>query len=442
MKNIKDIIGIILIVLTITSCNNSVSKNINGPLINWAQKNSHEIETLELKEQQNDLNSLKQIVGKAKVVCLGESRHDIHEQFKLKHRFIKYLVEELDFTTFILEGSLPYLKQINEYITNGIGNIDEIMANMPGWFLWDTQEMTEIINWMKAYNLNSDNKKKIQFHGIDIVAPNYALNQIFAYLKKVDTTILAEYKNKTFAQDIINDNNWTTSLQGYSELTSDEKEILSVNYNELYEQIKQNETKYISNSSNEEYNWILRLAYCVNEANKMFSAEKRIEMGLIRDNAMAQNTLWIKQNLSNDEKMIIWAHNVHIAKAEFTMTGEEESIKGMGYILSQEFKDKMISIGASFNQGEFQDWDRSFPPAEASTIDGTLAKLKMKYFMLDLKGKTDDKDVKNWLNTDKIMRGQEFEMTCIPVKSFDAIYFVDRITRTIPNQKSSERFRI
>jgi len=32
-------------------------------------------------------------------------------------------------------------------------------------------------------------------------------------------------------------------------------------------------------------------------------------------------------------------------------------------------------------------------------------------------------------------------MTCIPAKSFDAIYFVDKITRTIPNQKSSERFR-
>jgi len=58
-----------------------------------------------------------------------------------------------------------------------------------------------------------------------------------------------------------------------------------------------------------------------------------------------------------------------------------------------------------------------------------------------LKGKTDDKNVINWLNTDKIIRGQGFEMTCIPAKSFDAIYFVDKITRTIPNQKSSERFR-
>jgi len=441
MKRIKTIIGILLIILTITSCNNSVTKNSDDPFVSWAMKNSYEIETLELGKQQSDLKSLKQIIGKAEVVCLGESRHDIHEQFQLKHRFIKYLVEEMGFTTFILEASLPYSKLINEYILNSNGSIDEIIANMPGWFLWDTQEMLNIINWMRDFNKNPENVRKIQFYGIDVVAPNYALDQILDYLNKVDETIVEKYQNKSFAQDIIDDNNWSTSLQRYSELTAEEKQTLYNNYNELYEQIRQNETKYISISSNDEYNWILRLAYCANEANKMFSAEKRIDIGLIRDNAMAQNALWIKSNLSNDAKIIIWAHNVHIAKAEFTMTGEPESIKGMGYILGQELENNMISIGASFNQGEFQNWNKSFPPAEQITLDGTLAKLKMKHFLLDLKGKTDDKNVINWLNTDKIIRGQGFEMTCIPAKSFDAIYFVDKITRTIPNQKSSERFR-
>jgi len=65
----------------------------------------------------------------------------------------------------------------------------------------------------------------------------------------------------------------------------------------------------------------------------------------------------------------------------------------------------------------------------------------MKYFLIDLQGKTNKKEVLNWLNTPKVIRGQEFEMTCIPAKSFDAIYFIDNISRTIPNQESLERFR-
>ena len=441
MRHRKNILGFILVLLTITSCSHSVTKNNKNSFVKWANINASEIETLELTEKQNDLEPLKQIIGNARVVCLGENRHDIREQFLLKHRFIKYLVEELDFTTFILEASLPYSKQINEYILNGNGNIDEIMSNMPGWFLWDTQEMLNITHWMQEYNKNPENVKKIQFHGIDITSPGYALNSIFNYLKKVDPTILNKYQSKTFAQDIIDDNNWPTSLQRYSGLSTERKEVLNNNYNDLYEQIKQNEIEYISYSTDDEYNWILRLAYCANEANRMFSAEKRIDMGLIRDNAMAQNTLWVIQNFSKDEKAIIWAHNVHITKSEFEMTGESGSIKGMGTILYQELKDNMISIGASFNKGEFQNWNRSFPPAEENTLDGALAKLNMKYFLLDLKGKTDNEDVIHWLNTDKVIRGQDFEMTCIPAKSFDAIYFIENISRTIPNQKSFERFR-
>jgi len=35
MKRIKTIIGILLIILTITSCNNSVTKNSDDPFVSW-----------------------------------------------------------------------------------------------------------------------------------------------------------------------------------------------------------------------------------------------------------------------------------------------------------------------------------------------------------------------------------------------------------------------
>ena len=91
----KRVLGAFIILLATVSCNNSSSQGKNNKFTDWAKKNSQKIETLELTEKQDDLKLLKQIVGKAEVVCLGESRHDIHEQFKLKHRFIKYLVEEM-----------------------------------------------------------------------------------------------------------------------------------------------------------------------------------------------------------------------------------------------------------------------------------------------------------------------------------------------------------
>ena len=431
--------GIFFVLLVTVSCNNSSSQNKNDKFSDWALQNSQKIETLEITEKQDDLKLLKQIVGKAEVVCLGESRHDIHEQFQLKHRFIKYLVEEMNFTTFVLEASFPYSNKINDYILNGNGNIDEIMSNMPGWFLWDTQEMTKILNWLKDFNQNPKNEKKVNFYGIDIVAPNNALEQIFEYLQKVDKTYYGKIQGKNFARNIIEDNQWQTSLQYYSELGEEEKQILIKNYNELFQHIKENEKRYIDNSTENEYNWILKLSYSANEANKMFTETDRIKMGLIRDNAMANIALWINER---NEKLIIWAHNVHIAKSEFTMNMFPESrIQGMGYILHQELKDKMISIGASFNQGVFQNENITFEPAEENTIDGTLAKLKTEYFLLDLKGKSENMEVKKWLNTDKVIQAQGFEMTCIPKKSFDAIFFTNIISKVNYNPTTLERLR-
>lgn len=263
----KNILGVLLILSVIVSCNNSSSQNKNDKFLDWAFQNSQKIETLDLTEKQDDLSLLKKIVGKAEVVCLGESRHDIHEQFQLKHRFIKYLVEEMNFKTFALEASLPYSNKINDYILNGNGNLDELMSNMPGWFLWDTQEIKNILNWLYEYNKEQDIENKVNFYGIDIVAPNNGLEQIFEYLQKVDNRYYEQIKIKNFARNIIDDNQWQTTLQRYAQLQEEEKQILKKNYDELYQHIKQNEISFTANSSKNEYEWILKIAYSANEPN-------------------------------------------------------------------------------------------------------------------------------------------------------------------------------
>lgn len=435
----KNILGVLLVLSVIVSCNNSSSQNKNDKFLDWAFQNSQKIETLDLTDKQDDLSLIKKIVGKAEVVCLGESRHDIHEQFQLKHRFIKYLVEEMNFKTFALEASLPYSNKINDYILNGNGNLDELMSNMPGWFLWDTQEIKNILNWLYEYNKGQDIKNKVNFYGIDIVAPNNGLEQIFEYLQKVDNPYYEQIKTKNFARNIIDDNQWQNTFQRYTQLQEEEKQILKKNYNELYQHIKQNEISFTENSSKNEYEWILKIAYSANEANNMFTETNRLKMGLIRDNAMANISLWIKERNDN---LIIWAHNVHIIKSEFTMNMfPENPIQGMGYILNQKLKNNMVSFGASFNQGAFQNENRTFEPAERSTMDGTLAELNMDYFILNLKGKSEDKTVEEWLNSAKVIRGQEFEMTFIPKKSFDALFFTNTISKVNYNSTTLEKLR-
>lgn len=51
----------------------------------------------------NDLKPLKDMVGSASIVGLGEATHGAHEVFTMKHRIVKYLVSEKGFTNLVLE---------------------------------------------------------------------------------------------------------------------------------------------------------------------------------------------------------------------------------------------------------------------------------------------------------------------------------------------------
>jgi len=61
--------------------------------------------------------------------------------------------------------------------------------------------------------------------------------------------------------------------------------------------------------------------------------------------------------------------------------------------------------------------------------------------LLDLSNNTKSEEVRAWLNSEQVIMGQEFEMTFVPSNSFDAIFFIDRVSRTVPNPRSMERFR-
>lgn len=432
MKNL-----LILLLISIISQNCNRPNWQNNQWRAWAINNTQEIKALEMTESHTDLSLLKEIVGDASIVCLGESRHDLHEQFQLKLRFIKYLVEELNFTTFALEASLPYSKEINGFILDGNGDIDQLLTNMPGWFLWDTEEIKELLLWLRAYNEGAEHK--VNFYGFDIVAPNEGLNQIFEYLEEVDTSFFVQISNENFGQHLIEDNFWMTTLQRYGEATTEEKNFFAVNYQKLLNHIRDNKIDYISKSSEQEYEWIAQLAFSANAANKMFSSEDRVEMGLIRDGAMAEISSWI---IEQNQKTIIWAHNVHIAKSDFVMSMFPDTrIKGMGHILSQQFQEEIVSIGAAFDEGTFEDENRTFQPATPSSIDGMLATLGMDYFLMNLDDYSKSEAVITWLLQEQLMQGQEFEMSCIPSKAFDAFFFTKNISKVRYNRATLERLR-
>src|SRR5262249_5822935 len=69
-----------------------------------------------------DRAPIGRLVGEARLVALGEATHGTSEFFRMKHRLIRFLVEEKGFRTIIVEGHMPELFNLNRALNSKEGD--------------------------------------------------------------------------------------------------------------------------------------------------------------------------------------------------------------------------------------------------------------------------------------------------------------------------------
>jgi erythromycin esterase-like protein len=154
-----------------------------------------------------------------------------------------------------------------------------------------------------------------------------------------------------------------------------------------------------------------------------------------RDASMAANVKWIVDR-SPGAKMVLWAHNGHVAAA-----GSES----MGAALRKMYGNQMVVFGFSFNQGSFQAIspnrglrDFTVPPAPAGSLDATLAASGIPLFALDLRASPKTGPVAEWLHAGHSTRsiGALYPenspyanmLDVVAPEAFDALLFVEKTT--------------
>ena len=157
----------------------------------WQQANVVPFDTAVPSDSYEDLLPLKEMIGDARIVSLGEATHGTKEFFQMKHRLAQFLVEEMDFNVFAIEASWVNSQAVNQYIQTGGGTAEEAVGNM-GFWTWNTQEVVEMVSWMRQYNEEAERDELLQFAGVDPQLHESAVDQVIAYLDEVDPEARAE----------------------------------------------------------------------------------------------------------------------------------------------------------------------------------------------------------------------------------------------------------
>jgi erythromycin esterase len=384
----------------------------------WVAKQAIPLKTVVAGNGFDDMKPIRDLVGPARIVALGEATHGTREFFQFKHRMLEFLVSQMGFNLFAIEASEPDAIAVDDYVLTGKGDPATALKNL-GFWTWNTEEVLEMIRWMRAWNEDPAHERKVRFYGFDMQNPAAARTRLKDWLTTKAPAALPLLE-KTAPLDRL----------GPKKLTADDKKNISEAIAAL--------ASSVDGVTPHDPAW-QTARHFVDLLQQGLSMMTSDETSSVRDGAMADNIRWILDHESTQSKMVVWAHNGHVSAEElpFAVGGT------MGVHLRKMFGKKLVVIGFAFNRGSFRAVDikkglieQKAEPLDVNAFDRGLASAGPPLFILDLRKATGA--TRAWLAAPLPMRSigavyneakpKSYVGRIHPLESFDAVFFVNETT--------------
>ncbi|PEF82684.1 erythromycin esterase [Bacillus toyonensis] len=354
----------------------SIQKNI----VKSIQSQAHPLKTTEPSKPFEDLKPLKKMIGSAQYVGLGENTHGSSEIFTMKFRLVKYLVTEMGFTNFTMEEDWGNGLKLNEYIQTGKGNPREFLK-----LLYPTDEIIAMIEWMKDYNADPSNKKKIQFIGLDLKTMDQSVfNKVIDYVKQHRPDLRAEVEENY--KDL---SSFTGSIQEYMNLAPEMKAKFKANAEKIAQLLKDEKEQTNKDVGSSEYIWVKATANAIEKFTTMLLSNDYPNVIKLHEQYLADHAMWAQETFGG--KTMVWAHNIHMAKG---IIDEKLYPDAAGQFLKERLDNNYVTIGSTTTEGNFTLYSEYNPstggkiatdtiPQNVKSFNYTLGKVPYKMFLLD-----------------------------------------------------------
>lgn len=174
-----------------------------------------------------DLRPFEQPLEGVQLIGLGEATHGTHEFFTLKHRLLEFLVTEMNVTTFLIEASYPASLAVNDYVLHGKGDPGDALSGL-GFWIWDTQEIADMITWLRDYNQGVPEDIKVSFLGFDFQRAEAATKHVNAFLERHLPEEAVEFTSAL--QQMLSGNELTTDADTLAQLLPQLRQLVSLVY--------------------------------------------------------------------------------------------------------------------------------------------------------------------------------------------------------------------
>jgi erythromycin esterase-like protein len=331
-----------------------VAKAIKTEKVNQLRKSS-----ISLKElYQNEFQSIRNEIGDAQVVLIGESSHGTEEFYHYRPELTNSLIKHKGFRLVLAEADFPPFYAINKILNGKDKNplssaMEHLKERFPYW-MWHNSVAYNFFESILEHNSSKDPKNKVLVLGMDIYSLFRSAHEVIQYLEKHDKELadLASQLYETLGTFKPDGHTYGEAV-ATGRLKSQE-----LNVAKMLSEINKHEMELAQASDNgDEFYGASENARIVKSAEEYY---RKTFMGgnvtwSVRDTAMLEAIKHALkyQSSRNQEtpKVVVWAHNSHIGDSSYTQHAQENQVN-LGQLAREHFGIKnTFIVGFSTDTG-------------------------------------------------------------------------------------------
>ncbi len=332
----------------------------------WLARHTTNIETVDEARESDpnyaDLAPFRELVGDARVVALGEDTHGTSEFFRAKHRLTRFMVEHMGARVFAIEANQGAVRKINDYVLGAPHDVRDVMRAM--FRVWNTEEMLELIEWMRRHNAAHPDTV-VHFMGYDMQDPSLPIDSVTAFLARVAPVM------ESRVRQLYEDYREAWRSAPYPLAPDSVRVSWKRNADSAWAMVTGGVDTWLaaatSAADTADVEWAVQNANVIRQAALSAVTYRLAD----RDSAMAVNIEWILDRYPKSTRVVVWAHNAHVARG----TDPERSFYqggSMGGFLGRIVGDDLRVVGLVSYDGQYTA-TASFSDRREVTVDAVPA---------------------------------------------------------------------
>ncbi|MEM7035478.1 MAG: erythromycin esterase family protein [Bacteroidota bacterium] len=288
-------------------------------------------------DQNQRFEAFKHLLKGRKVVAMGEATHGTREFFEMKHDVMRFLATEMGYRIFTIEAGYAEALKLDRYVRTGKGDPDQLIGKM-GYWCWNTEEVLEMVEWMRAFNKGRAAADQIRFLGVDMQTLEGAVHDFITFFKSFPTLPAQDFLP---ILERVEENR----IEAMPEAQQRELQQAAADIVAFLDKHADFFSPIVSAGGWE----AIRMEAKVFQQTAGRPQQRNNRS--YRDSCMAENLLRILQDSGPEAKAFFWAHNGHVRDYTDPLYG---GFNAAGNFLRAELKEKYYVIGFDFAGGEFR----------------------------------------------------------------------------------------